>query len=156
MRSYCRRADDGTFSAPQGTVQSCANRHLSSQSPPNSFSWQMIWGGTDPAEPNLSYLAGDHTDGPAWASWTHRQLGVMMHRMLPINRAYCRAEASQADAPDRDAGGGPAKRGSGRIKRRDNCVKSWCGKRGKIEKWSRFVGQQWKRGKNNWDYTERA
>lgn len=106
---------------------------------------------------NLSYLAGDHTDGPNWARWTHRQLGVMMHRMLPINRAYCRAEASQADAPDRDTGGGPAKRRSSRIKRRETTVRrADVGKPGKIE-WSRFVGQQWeRRGKNNWDYTERA
>lgn len=53
-----------------------------------------------------------------------------MHRMLPINRMYCSAEASQADTPDRAAEGGPAKRpertggterrggGGGEIKRR--------------------------------------
>ena len=34
----------------------------------------------------------------------------MMHRMLPINRMYRSAEASQADTPDRVAEGGPAKR----------------------------------------------
>lgn len=34
----------------------------------------------------------------------------MMHRMLPINRMYCSAEASQADTPDRATEGGPAKR----------------------------------------------
>lgn len=132
----CRRANDGTLGAPEGTAASaelCQPAPFLPE-PPNSVSWQTIRGGMDPAEPNLSYLAGDHTDGPAWASWTHRQLGVMMHRMLPINRAYCRAEASQADAPDRDAGGGPKKRGSGRIKRRDNCVKSWCGKTRKDRK----------------------
>lgn len=33
-----------------------------------------------------------------------------MHRMLPINRIYCSAEASQADTPDRATEGGPAKR----------------------------------------------
>lgn len=33
-----------------------------------------------------------------------------MHRMLPINRMYCSAEASQADTPDRATEGGPAKR----------------------------------------------
>ena len=32
-----------------------------------------------------------------------------MHRMLPINRMYCSAEASQADTPDRATKGGPAK-----------------------------------------------
>lgn len=33
-----------------------------------------------------------------------------MHRMLSINRMHCTAEASQADTPDRDNEGGPAKR----------------------------------------------
>ena len=33
-----------------------------------------------------------------------------MHRMLPINRMYCSAEASQADTPDSATEGGPAKR----------------------------------------------
>lgn len=70
----------------------------------------MIWRGTDHVEPNPSYLAEDHTDGPDWASWTHRQLGVMMHRMLPINRMYSSAEASHADTPDRATEGGPAER----------------------------------------------
>lgn len=87
-----------------------SNLCLSFSSLPTSFSWQMIWRGTAHAAPNPSYLAEDHTDGPDWASWTHRQLGVMMHRMLPINRMYCSAEASQADTPDRAAEGGPAKR----------------------------------------------
>lgn len=128
---------------------------------PTFSSWQMIWRGVDHAEPNPSYLAEDHTDGPDWASWTHGQLGVMMHRMLPINRMCCSAEASQADTPDRATEGGPAKRdqrgqgnrnGSSQIKRRDlnlhEWVKSWSGKWGKKEKWSRFVGQQRRRKKN--------
>lgn len=41
-----------------------SNLHLSFSSLPTSFSWQMIWRGTDHAEPNPSYLAEDHTDGP--------------------------------------------------------------------------------------------
>lgn len=73
-------------------------------------SWQMVRRGTDHAEPNPSYLAEDHTDGQDRASWTHRQLGAMMHRMLPINRMCCSAGASRADTPDRGAEGGPAKR----------------------------------------------
>lgn len=64
-------------------------------------SWQMVWRGMEHGKPNPSYLAADHTDGPDWGSWTHRQLGVMMHRTLPINRMYCSTHASQADAPDR-------------------------------------------------------
>lgn len=85
------------------------NLHLCFSCRPTFFSWQMIWIGRDHAVPNPSHLAEDHTDGPDWASWTHRQLGVMMHRMLPINRMYCRAEASQADTPDRATEGGTAK-----------------------------------------------
>lgn len=132
LKSDTESSQESTLDSPEGMGSQCSAAPTDTfppRAPPhNSFSWQTIQGGTDPAEPNFSYLAGDHTDGPAWASWTHRQLGVMMHRMLSINRAYCRAEASQAEAPDRDAGGGPAKRGSGRIKRRDKCVKSWCWK----------------------------
>ena len=120
---------------------SLSSLHLSFSSLPTSFSWQTLWRGTDHAEPNPSYLAEDHTDGPDWASWTHRQLGVMMHRMLPINRMYCSAEASQADTPDRAAEGGPAKRpertggqsGGGTARSRggdsnlQDWVKSWSG-----------------------------
>jgi len=77
-----------------------SNMNLSFSCLPTSFSWQMIWRGMAHVEPIPSYLAEDHTDGPDWASWTHRQLGVMMHRMLPINRMYCSAEASQTDTPE--------------------------------------------------------
>lgn len=109
-----RESRDERRRAPLGPGTRCRARlsslHLSFSSLPTSFSWQAVWRGTDHAEPNPSYLAEDHTDGPDWASWTHRQLGVMMHRMLPINRMYCSAEASQADTPDRAAEGGPAKR----------------------------------------------
>lgn len=97
----------------QQSLKSCSMQsfslHLPFSSLPTSFSWQMIWRRMAHAEPNPSYLAGDHTDGPDWASWTHRQLGVMMHRMLPINRMYCSTEASQADTPNRATEGGPAK-----------------------------------------------
>lgn len=108
-----RRAGMSTREPPRAeqSIQSLlSNLHLSFSSLPTSFSWQIIWRGTDHVEPNPSYLAEDHTDGPDWASWTHRQLGVMMHRMLPINRMYCSAEASQADTPDRATEGGPATR----------------------------------------------
>lgn len=86
-----------------------SNLHLSFFSFSTSFYWQMIWRGVAHAEPDPTYLAEDHTDGPDLASWTHRQLGVMMHRMLPINRMYS-TEASQADTPDRASEGGPAQR----------------------------------------------
>lgn len=33
-----------------------------------------------------------------------------MHRMLPINRMYCSAEASQGDTPDKATEGCPVKR----------------------------------------------
>lgn len=132
MYSDPRRAKEATKALlrVQQPVQSCANGHLPEPPLTHSSGKRLRPRWILPSQ-NLSYLAGDHTDGPNWASWTHRQLGVMMHRMLPINRAYCRAEASQADRPDRDTGGGPAKRGSVRIKRSGNCVKSWCGKNGK-------------------------
>lgn len=152
-RAPSGRALDAELACPACTFLSPASLPLS---PGKRF-----WRGTDHAEPNPSYLAEDHTDGPDWASWTHRQLGVMMHRMLPINRMYCSAEASQADTPDRAAEGGPAKRpertggterrGGGEIKRRGlqspglseelKCGGEWR----KKGKWSNSVDLQWKK-----------
>lgn len=120
-------------------------------------SWQMIRRGTAHAEPNPGYLAEDHTDGPDRASWTHRQLGAMMHRMLPINRMCCSAEATQADTPNRGCwrrAGDPDQRGRGEQKWEQpdqeegtsicaERVRGWkLGNKGKREKRSRFVGQQ--------------
>lgn len=50
--------------AEQSMQSPLSNLHLSFSSLPTSFSWQMIWRGTAHAEPNPSYLAEDHTDGP--------------------------------------------------------------------------------------------
>lgn len=53
MYSDSRRAKEATevLLRVQQPVQSCANGHLSSRSPPNSFFWQTIGDGMDPAEP---------------------------------------------------------------------------------------------------------
>lgn len=50
--------------ATQSMQSSPSNLHLPFSRLPTSFSWQMIWRGTDHVEPNPSYLAEDHTDGP--------------------------------------------------------------------------------------------
>lgn len=168
-----RESRDERRRAPLGPGTRCRARcpactFLSPASLPLSPG-KRFWRGTDHAEPNPSYLAEDHTDGPDWASWTHRQLGVMMHRMLPINRMYCSAEASQADTPDRAAEGGPAKRpertggterrwGGGRrdqeegtpISRIEWRAEVWGGEWRKKGKWSNSVDLQWKKrkGKN--------
>lgn len=62
-----RRAGVSTREPPRAEhsmQSSLSNLHLSFYSFPSSFSWQMIWRGTDHATPNPSYLAEDHTDGP--------------------------------------------------------------------------------------------
>lgn len=159
-----RESRDERRRAPLGPGTRCRARcpactFLSPASLPLSPG-KRFWRGTDHAEPNPSYLAEDHTDGPDWASWTHRQLGVMMHRMLPINRMYCSAEASQADTPDRAAEGGPAKRpertggterrGGARSRGGDSNLQDW------VKSWS-VGGNDGRRGSEAtlWTFNEK-